>query len=102
MTAPPIYLQALARIEADLYRALGFVHAQDRLFQMELLRRLARGELAEALGPKLVDTDRLFRSLGIRPHADRYVQTLDRNSPSVKALQAYLDGINQFQASQPA
>ena len=35
-----------ARNEADLYRALGFVHAQDRLFQMELLRRLARGELA--------------------------------------------------------
>lgn len=77
-----------AQSEADLYRALGFVHAQDRLFQMELLRRLARGELAEVLGPKLVDTDRLFRSLGIRQHAERYVQTLDRNSPSVKALQA--------------
>lgn len=90
-----------ARNEADLYRALGFVHAQDRLFQMELLRRLARGELAEVLGPKLVDTDRLFRSLGIRQHADRYVQTLERNSPSVKALQAYLDGINQFQDSRP-
>ena len=43
-----------ARNEADLYRALGFVHAQDRLFQMELLRRLARGELAEILGLSLV------------------------------------------------
>ena len=64
--------------------------------------RLDMKQLAEVLGPKLVDTDRLFRSLGIRQHADRYVQTLDRNSPSVKALQAYLDGINQFQASRPA
>ena len=38
--------------EADLYRTLGFLHAQDRLFQMEMVRRLARGELAEILGPK--------------------------------------------------
>ena len=91
-----------AQNEADLYRALGFVHAQDRLFQMEMLRRLARGELAEVLGAKLVDTDRLFRTLGIREHADRYAKTLDRNSPSVIALQAYLDGINQFQDSRPA
>ena len=91
-----------AQNETDLYRALGFVHAQDRLFQMEMLRRLARGELAEVLGPKLVDTDRLFRTLGIRQHADRYAQTLDRDSPAVKALQAYLEGINQFQDSRPA
>ena len=48
--------------ELDLYRALGYVHAQDRLFQMEMLRRLSRGELAEVLGEKLVDTDRLFRT----------------------------------------
>jgi penicillin amidase len=91
-----------AQNEADMYRALGFVHAQDRLFQMEMLRRLARGELAEILGPRLVDTDRLFRTLGIREHADRYAKTLDRNSPPVNALQAYLDGINQFQDSRPA
>ena len=45
--------------EADLYRALGYVQAQDRLFQMEMSRRLARGELAEVLGPKLLDVDRL-------------------------------------------
>ncbi|MFO6383947.1 penicillin acylase family protein, partial [Pseudomonas aeruginosa] len=58
-----------AQNQTDLYRALGYVHAQDRLFQMEMLRRLARGELAEVLGPKLVDTDRLFRTLRIRDHA---------------------------------
>ncbi|MBM7062455.1 penicillin acylase family protein [Pseudomonas sp. UL073] len=91
-----------AQNEADMYRALGYVHAQDRLFQMEMLRRLARGELAEVLGAKLVDTDRLFRTLGIREHADRFSQTLDPQSPAMQALQAYLDGINQFQDNRPA
>jgi uncharacterized membrane protein len=61
-----------AEDEADMYRALGFVHAQDRLFQMELLRRLARGELAEVLGENLLPTDRLFRTLEIGRHADAY------------------------------
>ena len=88
--------------ESDMYRALGFVHAQDRLFQMEMLRRLARGELAEVLGAKLIDTDRLFRTLGIRAHADAYAQKLDLQRPASQALLAYLDGINQFQASRPA
>ncbi|MGX5217571.1 penicillin acylase family protein [Pseudomonas segetis] len=91
-----------AESEADMYRALGYVHAQDRLFQMELMRRLARGELAEVLGSKLVDTDRLFRTLEIRQHADKYVQKMDKSSASYKALQAYLDGINQYQDNNPA
>lgn len=91
-----------AQNEADLYRALGFVQAQDRLFQMEMLRRLARGELAEILGAKLLPTDRLFRSLGIRVRADQQAQALDADSPHGKALVAYLDGINQFQDSRPA
>ncbi len=85
--------------QTDMYRALGYVQAQDRLFQMEIMRRLARGELAEVLGPKLVDTDKLFRSLRIRERAASYVAELDHQSPSWLALQAYLDGINQYQAT---
>ncbi|CAG8869344.1 penicillin acylase family protein [Pseudomonas fluorescens] len=85
--------------ETDLYRALGYVHAQDRLFQMEVLRRLARGELAEVLGPKLLDTDKLMRSLRIRERAETYFANLDKQSPSFIAMQAYLDGINQYQDS---
>jgi len=88
-----------AESETDLYRALGYVHAQDRLFQMEIVRRLARGELSEVLGPKTLETDKLFRSLRIREHAAQYVARLDPQSPAWKALQAYLDGINQYQAS---
>ena len=91
-----------AENETDLYRALGYVHAQDRLFQMEAMRRLARGELAEVLGPKLLDTDKLFRSLRIRERAASYVASLDRQSPAWKGLQAYLDGINQYQDSHAA
>ena len=90
-----------AQNETDLYRALGFVHAQDRLFQMEVLRRLASGELAEIFGPKLVDTDRLFRTLGLRAHAAAMAPRLGANTPEGKNLLAYLDGINQFQATRP-
>lgn len=90
--------------EDDLYRALGYLHAQDRLFQMEMLRRLARGELAEILGPKLIETDRLFRTLAIREHADREAAalTVAAASPSQRALKAYLDGVNHYQATRPA
>lgn len=86
-----------AENEDDLYRALGYAHAQDRLFQMEMLRRLARGELAEILGPNLLETDKLFRTLRIREHADAYVAHQDKNTPTWKALEAYIDGINQYQ-----
>jgi len=91
-----------AESEADLYRALGYVHAQDRLFQMEMVRRLAKGELAEILGPKLVEIDRLYRTLGIRAHAGAYAAKMDRNTPAYRALLAYLDGINQYQNTRPA
>ena len=91
-----------AENEHDLYRALGYVHAQDRLFQMEMVRRLANGELAEILGPKLIDADRLFRTLGLRNFAQGYAAKMDMSTPANQALLAYLDGINQFQATHPA
>lgn len=91
-----------AQNDADLYRALGFVHAQDRLFQMEMLRRLANGELAEVFGAALLDTDRLFRTLRLRQHARQYVARSDQQSPAFLALQAYLEGVNHYQASRPA
>ncbi len=92
----------LASNEADLYRALGYVHAQDRLFQMEMVRRLAQGELAEILGVKLIKVDKLFRTLGLRAHAIKTVAAMDLQSPAILAQSAYLDGVNQFQTSHPA
>ena len=88
-----------AQNDDDLYRALGFVHAQDRLFQMEMMRRLAKGELAEILGPKLLDTDRIFRTLGLRHHAEQAAARFDLHSKAGQAMVAYLDGVNQFQSS---
>ncbi len=88
--------------EVDLYRALGYVHAQDRLFQMEIVRRLAQGELAEVLGPELVETDRLFRTLGIGEFARQFEAKLDPESDASAALLAYLEGINAYQAKHPA
>jgi penicillin amidase len=91
-----------AENESDLYRTLGYVHAQDRLFQMEMVRRLANGELAEILGPNLVETDKLFRTLGLRARADAMVANMDMKTPAGQAMLAYLDGINQYQARRKA
>ena len=49
----------------DVWRALGFVHAQERGWQLEFNRRLMHGELSEILGPATLDTDKLMRTLGI-------------------------------------
>ena len=91
-----------ANTEADMYRALGYVQAQDRLFQMEIMRRLANGELAEVMGPTLLGTDKLFRTLDIRRYAQEQAAALDPSRPATQALLAYLDGVNQYQAGHPA
>jgi penicillin amidase len=81
----------------DLYFALGYLHAQDRLFQMESMRRLARGELAEVFGPELVKTDTLFRTLGLGRHAAQYVADADKTTNAWRAFEFYLAGVNHYQ-----
>lgn len=84
--------------EEDAYYALGYVHAQDRLFQMEMLRRAAGGRLSEVLGEDLVKVDKLFRTLGINQFAKEHAQKfLSADTASFqKAALAYQKGINQF------
>lgn len=94
---PHIY----GKSEADAFRALGYVHAQDRLWQMELLRRVARGGLSEVFGPDLLDTDRFFLSLGIDEATKATIQSLDGNSQEYKLASAYLEGVNAFIADGP-
>ncbi|UTA69234.1 penicillin acylase family protein [Emticicia sp. 21SJ11W-3] len=94
---PHIYAQN----EEDLFYAFGYVHAQDRLFQMELIRRLADGRLAELFGEKAVASDKFFRTLGLRKHAQWTIDSLVRKNPDapfVKAAEAYVKGINQYMA----
>ncbi len=81
---------------ADAFRALGYVHAQDRLWQMELLRRIATGKLSEVFGKDLLTTDKFFLSLGIDEASKQTVAQLDMNSDAVLLSKAYLEGINQF------
>jgi len=82
--------------EIDAYRALGYVHAQDRLWQMELIRRIAAGRLSEIFGKDLVKTDQFFRGLGIDASADKTIAELDKNSQPYLLAIAYLEGINHF------
>ena len=84
--------------EEDVFFALGFVHAQERLFQMELMRRAAAGRLSEFLGEKLVKTDKFFRILGMSEQADKNVAHFFDNPSAAwqKSALAYLAGVNQF------
>ena len=84
--------QINAQNRHDLFLAQGFVHAQDRLWQMEINRRAAAGRLAELLGPMALATDRLTRTLGFTRLAEMGAQAL-----SIQAhadLSAYAAGVN--------
>ena len=67
----------------DAAFALGFVHAQDRLWQMEINRRIGSGRLAEILGPAALDTDRFLRTLGTRRVAEANLAMVDAESRKV-------------------
>ena len=84
----------------DLVMAQGFVTAQDRLFQMDLLRRHGAGELAAILGPTLLDHDRLQRTLQIRAAADRAAANLPDDERHL--LEQYARGVNAAIASPSA
>ncbi|MGO9514665.1 MAG: penicillin acylase family protein [Steroidobacteraceae bacterium] len=86
-----------AQSRADLARGLGYVHGQDRFFQMDLLRRAAAGELSALLGPSLLPTDRQLRVHRFREVARAIVAALD--APSRALLDAYVAGVNAGIAS---
>ncbi len=88
-----------AKTSADAYFALGYVHAQDRLWQMEMNRRMANGTLAEVLGAKALPSDRLFRTLGLHAIAERNLSALDAGTRAT--LEAYSQGINAYLAEHP-
>ena len=89
-----------ARNRHDLFLAQGFVHAQDRLWQMELNRRAAQGSLSAVFGSITLDTDRLSRSLGFNRLAKK---TWERATPQTQAdVMAYTSGVNTYlQSGQP-
>ncbi|MEO8203313.1 MAG: penicillin acylase family protein [Betaproteobacteria bacterium] len=83
----------------DAAYALGYVHAQDRLWQLEINRRIGSGRLAEVLGPAALDTDRFLRTLGVRRVAEANLANFD--DATRRHLAAYADGVNAFLATKP-
>jgi penicillin amidase len=85
--------------EADGLFALGYVHAQDRLWQLEYQRRIAPGRLSEIFGEPAFDTDRLMRALGLGRAAERMVAGADAATRA--ALESYAAGVNAYLAAKP-
>jgi penicillin G amidase len=90
---PHIY----ANSDHDAYYAVGYVHAQDRLWQMELIRRAGEGRLSEILGEPALKIDKMFRTLGLWRQAQKSVSTVDEKTRL--ALEAYADGVSEYIAS---
>jgi len=84
----------VAATERDATFALGYTHAQDRLWQMEMNRRTAAGRLAEVLGESALDTDKFLRTIGIARTAQSIYQNLDAEHRDL--LDAYAAGVNAY------
>jgi penicillin amidase len=82
----------LAETDADAFFGLGYVHAQDRLWQMMVLRRTAQGRLSEVFGARTLETDILLRRLDIHGAARASVE--DQDAATQAALRAYAAGVN--------
>ncbi len=87
---PHIY----AKNKADLYKVVGYVTAQDRLWEMDLLRRVTQGRLSEIFGEKTVDTDEFLRKLRIPLYSKKLLPTL--KDETRKPLEYFADGVNQY------
>ncbi len=80
--------------QEDAAFALGFVHAQERMFTMDLARRAAEGRLSEIFGKKTIPFDQMFRTVGIKNTCENILSKM--NPASLKILKAYSDGVNLY------
>ena len=85
-----------AENDHDATLALGYVHAQDRLAQMDFMRRMGAGRLSELLGESTVDLDRMMRTLGLYRLVEENFERLSRDAR--QAAEAYTEGVNAFLA----
>lgn len=86
-----------AQNELDLYRAQGYVTAQNRLWQMEFQTMAAAGRISEIVGSMAIDLDRMTRRKGMPFAAEQGIQFLENTDPETfKLVQAYADGVNQY------
>ena len=80
----------------DAYFGLGFEHAKNRLFQIDMNRRIARGTLSEIFGKRTIETDKLMRRMGYNQYSIKNEKYLKENSIFIKEVNAYIAGINYF------
>jgi penicillin amidase len=78
----------------DLFMAQGYVHAQDRFWQMEMWRRAGAGRLAETFGESQIPTDKYLRTLGIVPAAQRSWEAMNPDEKAI--MEAYAQGVNAY------
>jgi len=83
-----------AKGEDDMYFSLGYIHAQDRLWQMDIFRRIGEGRLAEIFGNEAVEYDKMFKTLALNELADNLWNKLSDHSKRI--LLHYCEGVNYF------
>lgn len=91
-----------ATSEADAYRALGWVHARDRLFQMELTQRAVAGTLTELVGARALPLDREARRQGLAVAAEAKWAAIVPSAPTRAFVVAYMEGVNDWVRAMPA
>lgn len=95
---PHIYADS----EVDTYRALGYIHAMERLWQMDLFRHVGSGRLSELFGPDMIENDKFLRTMGISQYArESAAEYLKRNHESIPLVKAYIEGINAYIQNNP-
>jgi penicillin amidase len=87
---PHIY----AKTGNDLYMAVGYLLAQDRLWQMDLIRRVTLGRISEIFGENFVETDLLLRALRFSDKSERILKELDEKNLAI--IKAFCEGVNQY------
>lgn len=87
----------LASTELDAYAAIGYAHAQDRLWQMDMIRRAGEGRLSEVFGRQTIAYDAMLRTIGFERISQEILRKMPRSTRI--ALEAYARGVNAFIAS---
>lgn len=83
-----------AENQKDLYFLLGYIHAQDRLWEMDFMRRVSQGRLSEIFGVESIEYDKLFRTIGIYRTVKKHYKNLPAETKEI--LENYSDGVNYF------